>query len=121
MLPAGLGVRGLRQDLSRAAQPSPSCYTELRAGDTGASAVTTLYFVFTETCDELWLRLQGGAAVLLGVTFRRVLSRARLFTTPWTAAHQAALSTVSRSLLQLMAFESVTPSSHFLLCRPLLL
>ena len=42
--------------------------------------------------------------------------------TPWTAALQASLSiTSSRSLLKLMCIESVTPSSHLILCRPLLL
>ena len=42
--------------------------------------------------------------------------------TPWTAAHLASLSiTNSRSLLRLMSIESVMPSNHLILCRPLLL
>ena len=42
--------------------------------------------------------------------------------TPWTAACQASLSiTSSRSSLKLMPIESVMPSSHLILCRPLLL
>ena len=42
--------------------------------------------------------------------------------TPWTAACQASLSILnSQSLLKLMAIESVMPSSHFILCHPLLL
>ena len=50
------------------------------------------------------------------------LSRVRLFATPWIAAHQASLSvTNSRSLLKLMSIELVMPSSHLILCRPLLL
>ena len=50
------------------------------------------------------------------------LSRVRLFLTPWTAARQASLSvTNSQSLLKLMSIESVMPSSHLILCRPLLL
>ena len=50
------------------------------------------------------------------------LSRVRLFETPWTAALQASLSiTNSRSLLKLMSIESVMPSNHLILCRPLLL
>ena len=40
---------------------------------------------------------------------------------PWTAAHQASLSINSLSLLKLMSFESVMPSNHLILCRPLLL
>ena len=50
------------------------------------------------------------------------LSRIHLFVTPWTAAGQAALSiTNSQSLLKLMSIESVMPSNHLILCRPLLL
>ena len=42
--------------------------------------------------------------------------------TPWTAAHQASLSiTNSWNLLKLMSIESVMPSNHLILCRPLLL
>ena len=52
----------------------------------------------------------------------RSLSYVRLFATPWTAAHQASLSiTNSWSLLKLMPIESVMPSNHLILCRPLLL
>ena len=50
------------------------------------------------------------------------LSRVRLFSTPWTAAHQGSLSIAnSRSLLKLMSIESVMPSNHLILCHPLLL
>ena len=42
--------------------------------------------------------------------------------TPWTAAHQASLSiTNSWSLLKLLSIELVMPSSHLILCHPLLL
>ena len=50
------------------------------------------------------------------------LGHVRLFATPWTAIHQASLSiTTFRSLLKLMSIESVIPSNHLVLCRPLLL
>ena len=50
------------------------------------------------------------------------LSRVRLFATPWIAARQASLSiTNSQSSLRLTSIESVVPSSHLILCRPLLL
>ena len=50
------------------------------------------------------------------------LSRVRLFATPWIAARQASLSiTISRSSLKLTSIESVMPSSHLILCCPLLL
>ena len=50
------------------------------------------------------------------------LSHVQFFVTPWTAACQASLSiTNSRSLPKLMSIESVMPSNHLILCRPLLL
>ena len=50
------------------------------------------------------------------------LSHVRLFATPWTAVYQASLSfIISRSLLKLMSIDSVMPSSHLVLCHPLLL
>ena len=50
------------------------------------------------------------------------LSRVWLFATPWTTARQASLSiTNSRSSPTLMSIESVMPSNHLILCRPLLL
>ena len=52
----------------------------------------------------------------------QLLSGVRLFATPWIAAPQASLSiTNSRSSPKLMCIESVMPSSHLILCRPLLL
>ena len=45
-----------------------------------------------------------------------------LFVIPWTAAHQASLSTTnSWSLFKLMSMESVMPSNHLILCHPLFL
>ena len=50
------------------------------------------------------------------------LSRVQLFGTPWIAARQASLSITNlQSPLKLMPIESVMPSSHLILCRPLLL
>ena len=51
-----------------------------------------------------------------------MLSHIHFFVTPWIAAHQASLSVTNcQSLLKLMFTESVMPSSHLILCRPLLL
>ena len=48
------------------------------------------------------------------------LSSVWLFVTPWTIACQASLSiTNSQSLPKLMSIESVMPSNHLILCRPL--
>ena len=50
------------------------------------------------------------------------LSHVRLFATPWISAHQATPSiTNSQSSLRLMSIESVMPSSHLILCHPILL
>ena len=59
---------------------------------------------------------------LQGVPACSVQSLSSDFATPWTAAGQASLSiTNSQSLLKLMSIHSVMPSSHLILCRPLLL
>ena len=53
----------------------------------------------------------------------QLLSRVRLFATPWTAAHQASLSNPVhhqlQRLLKLMSIEFVMPSNHLILCHPL--
>ena len=52
----------------------------------------------------------------------QLLSRVQLFATPWITASQASLSlTKSQSSPKLMSIESVMPSSHLILCCPLLL
>ena len=76
-----------------------------------------------------WAGIEGGGRIyllhgwccLLLIQFSS-LSCVRLFVTPWTTAHQASLSiTNSQSLPKLMSIESVMPSSHVILCHPLLL
>ena len=58
----------------------------------------------------------------LAISSVQSLSCFQHFVTPWTAARQASLSiTISQSLLKLMSIESVMPSNHHILCRPLLL
>ena len=49
------------------------------------------------------------------------LSHVRFIASPWTVARQAYLSPESRSLPKPMLFESMMPSNHLILCRPLLL
>ena len=52
----------------------------------------------------------------------QLLSHVWLFVTPWTVACQAFLFiTNSQNLLKLTSIESVMPSNHLILCRPLLL
>ena len=71
-------------------------------------------------------KVQATSQHIMKLVFKPVsdqsLSRVRLFATPWTAARQASLSiTNSQTLLKLMSIESVMPSSHLILCGPLLL
>ena len=69
-----------------------------------------------------WLGLLMGWAMLSQFSQSvQSLSHVRLFVTPWIAAHQASLSiTNSWSSPKLMCIESVMPSSHLILCHPLL-
>ena len=60
--------------------------------------------------------------VFFAIRSDQSLSRVRLFATPWIAAHQASMSiTKSPSSPKLMCIELVMPSSHLILCHPLLL
>ena len=59
--------------------------------------------------------------LLIRLSSVQSLSHVPFFATPWIAARQASLSiTNSWSSLRLMSIESVMPSSHLILCRPLL-
>ena len=71
----------------------------------------------SKALEPLYLRLRS-----FQFSSVQLLSRVRLFATPWITARQASLSiTNSRSLPTLKSIESVMPSSHLILCRPLLL
>ena len=68
--------------------------------------------LFYKWCWDSWISISSVQS----------LSCVRLFATPWITAHQASLSiTNSQSSLKLMSIKSVMPSSHLILCRPLLL
>ena len=65
---------------------------------------------------------QDARPLILEFSSVQSLSHVQLFVTPWTAARQASLSiTNSRSLPKPMSIESVMPSNHLILCRPLFL
>ena len=72
------------------------------------------------SCATLWSNLS-----LIGsdqIRSDQSLSRVWLFATPWIPARQASLSiTNSQSSLRRTTIESVMPSSHLILCHPLLL
>ena len=105
----------------------------------GASASASVLPMNTQDWSPLgwtgWISLQPSAYVLhMCICFQirsflhppvavvQPLSHVWLFVTPWTAVHRACMSfTISWSLLELMSIESVMPSNHLILCRPLLL
>ena len=70
-----------------------------------------------------WVCVCVGGKGGLSVQFSSVqlLSHVRLFATPWITACQASQSITSSHLLKLMPIKSVMPSSHLILCHPLLL
>ena len=74
--------------------------------------------LFNLLFDYSWCHI----SVLVQFSSVQSLSRVWLFATPWIAARQASLFiTNSRSSLKLTSIESVMPSSHLILCHPLLL
>ena len=74
----------------------------------------SLYFSFFSLCFILDI-------LFWFISSFQLLSHVQLFATPWTAARKASVSiTNSQSLLKLMSIESVMPSNHLSLCRPLL-
>ena len=108
------------------AAPWPS-FCAVNRRNHGVFPLAILFCPNSVSCDLLVLRLsdprcrrfcQGSP----GFSSVQPLSRVRLFATPWIAARQASLSIVnSQSLLKLMPIKSVMPSSHLILCHPLLL
>ena len=88
---------------------------------------TYLRIIFTKCptslCPAFKVSALGFFGVyLLWISSVQSLSHVWLFATPWISARQASLSiTNSRSSLRLTSIESVMPSSHLILCRPLLL
>ena len=69
---------------------------------------------------DILSKISTGFSLLLGSV--QLLSRVWLFATPWTTARQASLSiTNSWSLPKPMSIKLVMPSSHLILCCPLLL
>ena len=74
-----------------------------------------------KTLTALFSHFPEAPVLPLEPVIAQSLSRVRLCATPCIAARQASLSTtVSRSWLKLTSIESVMPSNHLILCRPLL-
>ena len=78
--------------------------------------------IHTACVSHLYNLLCSFKVSYFSVSSVQSLSRVQLFATPWTTARQASLSIAnSQSLLKLMSIESMMPSNHLILCRPLLL
>ena len=83
--------------------------------------INMLPTVLTEDCNQ-WPSEPHQKLSKKWFSSVKLLSRVRLFVTPGITAHQASLSiTNSQSSLKPTSIESVMPSSHLILCRPLLL
>jgi len=82
--------------------------------------ISVFLVALTPTCIPELSTVSGQNSLQLSSV--QLLSCVRLFVTLWITAHQASLSvTNSRSSLRLKSIESVMPSSHLILCCPLLL
>ena len=115
----------LRSELFLIMLPLPNhCYLILQCQPSPTQIV--LGSLWSDILPEfqMWKQIPSAFGVLLNLSNISVwlLSRVWLFVTPWTAACQGSLSiTNSHSLFKLMFIESVIPSNHLILCRPLLL
>ena len=87
----------------------------------GGDEIQLSYFKYLRwCCESAALNIYKFGKFSIGSV--QSLSCVWLFVTPWIAACQASLSiTNSWSSLKLMSIESVMPSSHLILCRPLFL
>ena len=72
--------------------------------------------------DSLWEVEEMEASRITSGSLVQLQGCIWLFSTSWTASRQASLSfTIYHSLLKLISIESMIPSNHLVLCRPLLL
>ena len=98
-----------------------SCSTSLIIGE--VQTKTTMRYHFTSIrlaiIKQVLVRMWNNKNTIHSSV--QSLSCVRLFVTPWITARQASLSiTNSQSSLKLTSIELVMPSSHLILCRPLL-
>ena len=113
----------LLHSYSGAALPVQACLWCICPGSIPCPSLPQVACIF-QTLLLLALFWLGSAkwAALQKVSSVQSLSRVQLFATPWTTALQASLSiTNCRSPPKPMSIESVMPSSHLILCHPLLL
>ena len=96
-------------------------------GKDGNSGICFIFFSSKITVDsdcshKIKRHLLLGRKAMTNLSSVQSLIRVHLYAITWTATCEASLSiTISRSLLKLMAIQSVMTSNHLILCRPLLL
>ena len=100
-----------------------SCYQynhrELLLTENGSYLLLCLDVTPLLSCHKIWNQWYIDFS---GFVVVQLLSHVQLFATPWTGALQTPLCfTISQSLLKFKSIESVRPSNHLILCRPLLL
>ena len=99
----------------------PSIFTSIRVFSS-ESALHIKWPTYWSFSFSICLSSEYSGLISFQIGSDQLLSRVRLFATPWITVHQASLSiTNSRSSLRLTSIESVMLSSHLILCRPLLL
>ena len=102
--------------------PNPGIKPTCLGSPTGAGRFITTANLKSPTIQMSTWKSRVEVEDLVEFSSVQSLSRVRLFTTSGIAARQASLSiTNTRSSLKLMSILSVMPSSHLILCRPLLL
>ena len=101
------------------------CHSKVEIIKTALTTVWTSAFEekkVSDYPDNKHIKMRQCCLTLQVFSSVQSLSHVWLFATPWIAARQASLSiTNPRSSLRLMSIESMMPSSHLILCCPLLL
>ena len=101
--------------------PLSSCHRDLLWCNTGSVIVLSSEGPISRVHSRQEVSSLRKMTCYIVVVVFQFLSCVGLFATPWTAACQASVFTISQSLLKLMSIESMMPSNHLILCRPLLL
>ena len=109
--------------VSTALKPAPCLLTQMQFPSFLAPVSAPDHEREQESLGREWLisenATEDSICVVIVVVFVQSLSCVQLFATPWTAAHQAPLSsTTSWRLLRLMSTESMMPSDHLILLPP---
>ena len=101
---------------------SPSMLLQMAIFHSFLRLIVCHIYIYIYTTSSLSIHVNGHVGCFHMFSSVQSLSHVQLFVTPWIAARQASLSiTNSQSSPRLMSIESEIPSSHLILCHPLLL